>query len=97
MKLRRRSYYGFGAKVPEERAEPGSIMTVAQRVAVAVDGKPAGDWYVPIGHARDTWRDTEFEIPAKLTQGKERVTITLTAKNGTEWDEYTYWVYSYVK
>jgi len=95
VKLRRRSYYAFGAKGPLGGGRPEPVLTPAQRVRVTVDGEDAGSWSIPAGHARDTWRDTEFELPARLTAGKERITITLTAEAGTAWDEYTYWVYSY--
>ena len=95
MKLRRRSYYGFGAQgdLGAFRLEP--VLTRPQRVAVTVDGTNIGDWYVPAGHARDTWRDTDFELPATVTAGKEHISITLTAKDDTHWDEYTYWAFTY--
>ncbi len=94
-RLRRRSYYGFGAN-----GEMGSIretpnLTHPQRVQVLVDGASAGEWYIPSGHGRETWRDTDLELPAALTAGKEAVTITLTPVGETLWDEYTYWMFSY--
>ena len=95
-RLRRRSYYGFEANGDIVPNPPKPVLTPGQRVQVAVDGEPAGEWYVPSGHARETWRDTDFDIPAALTEGKSTVTVTLTALDGTHWDAYTYWVYSYV-
>ncbi len=95
VKLRRRSYYAFGAKGPLGGGRPEPVLTKTQRVRVRVNGEDAGSWYIPAGHARATWRDTDFEIPGSLTAGKEHLTITLTADDGTTWDEYTYWVYSY--
>lgn len=95
VKLRRRSYYGFGAVGSMGGGRPEPVLTQAQRVRVTVDGEDAGSWYLPTGHARATWRETEFEIPKNLTQGKEQLKITLTSEEGTAWDEYTYWVYSY--
>ena len=95
VKLRRRSYYGFGAKGGLGGGRPEPVLTPEQRVRVSVDGEDAGTWRIPAGHARDTWRDTEFEIPARLTKGKERLSIVLAADNGSAWDDYTYWVYSY--
>lgn len=98
VKLRRRSYYGIDTKedmVTLIRKKP--IFTLPQTVEVKIDGQPAGDWSLPVAHARDTWRDTDFEIPARLTSGKDKITITLSSKNQTRWDEYTYWVYSYLK
>ncbi|HIJ65834.1 MAG TPA: DUF2961 domain-containing protein [Candidatus Hydrogenedentes bacterium] len=95
VRLRRRSYYGFDAHGDLGPGRPEPLFTDPQRVTVSADGAELGDWYIPAGHARDTWRDTDFELPGNVTQGKERVTVTLTAKNGARWDEYTYWVYVY--
>ncbi len=96
VKLRRRSYYGFGShgELGKERKNP--VTTVSQRVKVLVDGRDVGDWYVPAGHARATWRETEFEIPSEFTKGKQRLSIALRTEDGVQWDEYTYWVYTYV-
>lgn len=95
-RLVRRSYYAFGAKGDLGPARPDPVLIPAQRVEVLVDGARVGEWYAPAGHARDAWRDTQFEIPASVTQGKERIAVTLRAKDGLRWDEYTYWAYSYV-
>lgn len=94
--LRRRSYYGFEADGEIVANPPDPVLIPKQRVRVEVDGEMAGEWYVPAGHARETWRDTEFHIAKALTQGKDTVEIRLTALDGTHWDEYTYWVYSYL-
>ncbi|MBI3118739.1 MAG: DUF2961 domain-containing protein [Candidatus Hydrogenedentes bacterium] len=95
VKLRRRGYYGVGSEGDLGPKRKNPIFTPAQRVTVQVDGETVADWYVPAGHARDTWRDTEFEIPARYTQGKEQITVTLIAKNKTQWDAYTYWAFCY--
>ena len=96
VKLRRRSYYGFGAKgdLSDQREEP--TFTSAQRVRVEVDGKSVGEWFLPAGHARDTWLDSDFAIPAEATRGKKQIRIALSSLDSTHWDEYTYWIYSYV-
>ena len=98
VKIRRRSYFGFGAdkeKLGQHRPEPVFVKT--QIVTVNIDGVDAGKWYIPANHARDSWRDTEFELPPALTANKEKLIVTLTAEDDTCWDEYTYWVYCYKK
>jgi hypothetical protein len=47
--------------------------------------------------ARSAWLDSDFEIPAEVTAGKSEIQIKLAAHNGSRWDEFTYWVFSYVK
>lgn len=42
------------------------------------------------------WWDADFEVPARYTQGKSKVTVRIefvSAENGV-WDEFSYWVYS---
>jgi hypothetical protein len=95
VKLRRRSDYSIGATGDLSPGRKAPAFTPAQRVAVSVNGKAVGGWYLPQRHARETWLDSEFEIPASFTHGRDRIRITLTAKDDTRWDAYTYWVYSY--
>ena len=43
------------------------------------------------------WFDSDFEIPAKYTQGKGEITVRIkfvSSKTG-RWDEFHYWAYSY--
>jgi hypothetical protein len=96
-RLRRRSYFGFGATGEMGTIRETPNLTHAQRVKVSVDGEDVGEWYVPAGHGRQAWRDTEFELPASVTAGKKTVSITLQSLNQTLWDEYMYWIYSYVR
>jgi len=93
VKLRRRSYYGFGAKEPLLADRKRPIFAAKQAVDVAVDGKAVGTWAFPKRHARATWLDSDFEIPAPATRGKRKITVCLTSVGGSQWDEYTYWVY----
>ena len=95
VKIRRRSFYGFGA--PEDARGPVDkpAFTVRQCVQVSVDGKDVGEWHISPCHARATWLETDFEIPKEVTQGKDRITVTLTNKLPRPWDEYTYWIYCY--
>jgi len=68
---------------------------------VTVDGKLVTErpWYsVDFEKTyRDIrWLDSDFEIPARFTKGKKKITIRIvyvSAENGT-WDEYSYWIYS---
>ncbi|MBB5868291.1 hypothetical protein F4553_001670 [Allocatelliglobosispora scoriae] len=53
-----------------------------QRVAVTVDGIPAGTWLQPLGNGVQRWLTDEFTIPATLTSGKSAITITLTPVAG---------------
>jgi hypothetical protein len=96
VKLRRRSYYGFGAQGDLYAERKKMLLTQPQRVEVKVDGQTIGDWYLTARHARATWLDSDFEIPAEATRNKERIRISLRSKDGTRWDEYTYWVYAYI-
>ena len=50
------------------------------------------------GRTETAFRDTDYEIPAAYTKGKDRVTIKLKHVAGQADDssnEYYYWVYSY--
>ncbi len=72
-----------------------------QLARVTVDGKLVTErpWYsVDFEKTyRDIrWLDSDFEIPARFTKGKKKITIRIacvSAENGT-WDEYSYWIYS---
>ena len=73
-----------------------------QRANVRVDGQliPEAPWYVcdlpvPDGTA---FRDTDYEIPARYTKGKARITVRIEHVRGLPDDssnEYRYWVYCY--
>lgn len=44
------------------------------------------------------WLDSDFEVPETYTKGKSKITVRISfidSKTG-RWDEYRYWVYSYV-
>lgn len=68
-----------------------------QRVAVSVDGEPVGIWNTP-GFSKETrFIDTEFQLPRRVTAGKSQVRIRLRpASDGDAWNEYRYWIYSYL-
>jgi hypothetical protein len=44
------------------------------------------------------WFDSDFDVPESYTRGKSRITVRIdfvSSKTG-RWDEYHYWIYSYV-
>jgi hypothetical protein len=45
------------------------------------------------------WFDSDFEVPAKYTKGKSKITVRIefVSSQTGRWDEYHYWVYSYSK
>ena len=73
-----------------------------QRTDVYVDGQRMADapWYVcDLAVTPETaFRDTDYEIPAACTKGKDRLTIKLRHVAGqpdNSSNEYYYWVYCY--
>ncbi|MGW8257633.1 MAG: hypothetical protein ACWGMZ_09125, partial [Thermoguttaceae bacterium] len=73
-----------------------------QRTDVYVDGQliPDAPWYVCDLRAppEAAFRDTDYEIPAAYTKGKDRLTIKLQHVSGQPDDStnaYYYWVYCY--
>ncbi|HEX4273053.1 MAG TPA: hypothetical protein VHZ32_16800, partial [Rhizomicrobium sp.] len=43
------------------------------------------------------WFDSDFEVPARYTKGKSKITVQIEfiGSETGRWDEYHYWVYSY--
>ncbi|MEN6458897.1 MAG: DUF2961 domain-containing protein [Thermoguttaceae bacterium] len=73
-----------------------------QRTDVFVDGEliPDAPWYVcELAATPDTaFRDTDYDIPVKYTQGKHQLTIRLrhvASQPDNSTNEYHYWAYSY--
>jgi len=68
---------------------------------VSIDGQRVTErpWYTvdfERTYRNIRWSDTDFEVPARYTQGKSRVTVRIefvSAENGV-WDEFRYWIYS---
>jgi hypothetical protein len=44
------------------------------------------------------WFDSDFEVPAKYTRGKSKINVRIefVGSQTGRWDEYHYWVYSYL-
>ena len=73
-----------------------------QEARVFIDGREVRErpWYsvdYEQTYRNIRWFDSDFEVPARYTQGKSRVTIRIqfVSSNTGRWDEYHYWVYSY--
>ena len=52
-------------------------------------------WYLcDLGNVPDNqrWRDTDFDIPAKYTRGKDKLRITIKPANADGINEFRYWV-----
>jgi hypothetical protein len=49
-----------------------------QSADVAVDGQPAGSWLQPRSNNSHRWLEDTYLVPASLTVGKARITVTLT-------------------
>ncbi|HDS74076.1 MAG TPA: DUF2961 domain-containing protein, partial [Firmicutes bacterium] len=95
IKVRRRSDGEFpSGECPENER---SRVVPEQRVRVAIDGAEVGVWLMPAHHARRTWLEDDFEIPARFTAGKDRITIQLKNESDIGWNEYRYWIYSYTE
>jgi hypothetical protein len=69
-----------------------------QKAEVYVNGAFVGTWYDAGQNTTLSWRDSDFEIPAILTQGQSSLNITIDYDNtgGKAWTEYDYWAYSYL-
>ncbi len=95
IRIRRRSDGEFprGDRLDGERTR----VVPEQCVSVLVDNEHVGEWRMPAHHARRTWLEDEFEIPAQFTAGKDRVTIRLQNKSEIGWNEFRYWIYSYTE
>lgn len=44
------------------------------------------------------WFDSDFDVPARYTKGKSKITVRIefVSSESGRWDEYHYWVYSYL-
>ena len=70
----------------------------SELVRVRVDGQDAGLWRSSDRNIFKRWRDTVLDIPAALTQGRDRIEIELVnvpARRGGWFTQYRYWVYSW--
>jgi hypothetical protein len=72
-----------------------------QTARVFVDGAEVGIWhvvsssYAPINQA---WLDSDFDIPAAYTQGKNSITVRVgyvASRPMKEINEYYYWIFCY--
>jgi len=69
-----------------------------QSARVLVDGEPLPSlWRTPGWNTVKRWRDTEYEIPARYTSGRESINLLIQVEQGEQnrWSEFFYWVYCY--
>jgi hypothetical protein len=73
-----------------------------QMAAVYVDGVKVAErpWYnvdCEKTYRDIRWVESDFEIPAKYTKGKNSITVKIENLNGPSraWNEFFYWVFSY--
>jgi hypothetical protein len=67
-----------------------------QEVGVSIDGVHVGNWLCPAHHARDAFMEDGFEIPSTFTEGKSHIFIELSNVAEDGWNEFTYWVFTYI-
>jgi hypothetical protein len=53
-----------------------------QAVEVTVDGQRLADWVQPLGNTYHRWLDDTYLLPAAVTAGAHRLTVTLTPISG---------------
>lgn len=94
LKIRRR-YDGEWPHDEELYRNNRTRVVSGQEVTVYVDGEKAGIWYLPPHHARKCWMEDEFEVAAKFTKGKDRITVVLQNQSECGWNEYKYWFFAY--
>ncbi|GAB2733062.1 hypothetical protein GCM10027174_02050 [Salinifilum aidingensis] len=62
-----------------------------QQVRVRVDGEPAGTWMQPRGNEHHRWLQDHFDVPARLTAGKDHVRVELAPVDGAPgWSAASY-------
>jgi hypothetical protein len=69
----------------------------AQVAAVRVDGTLIGNWAANPAQPAGAWADESIEIPASVTAGKSRITVTNAfVSSAKDFNEFTYWADSHV-
>ncbi|MER6951665.1 glycoside hydrolase family 172 protein [Nonomuraea sp. NPDC000554] len=63
-----------------------------QQAEVTVNGRRLPDWVQPLGNQSRRWLDDVYQIPASVTRGQARITVTLTPK--TPWSAASYAAWS---
>jgi hypothetical protein len=74
-----------------------------QEARVYIDGQLVTErpWYTvdyEKAYRNIRWIDSDFDVPAKYTREKSKITVRIefiSSETG-QWDEYHYWVYSYL-
>lgn len=96
IKLRRMLDYA-PADLPGQELDkrPKPLIALGETAHVFVDGESVGEWYTPPRHAGLAWLEDDFEIPGRLTTGKNQSQIRLEVAPETTWGSFQYRVYSY--
>ena len=69
----------------------------AQVASVTVDGTLVGNWAANPVQLGGNWADESIELPASVTAGKSRITVTNTfVSSAQDFNEFTYWADSHV-
>lgn len=71
---------------------------VRQEARVFVDDQPAGTWLHAYANETLRWYDSDFDLPASLTQGKSRLSLRLElveAPANKGWTDFEYKVFCY--
>jgi hypothetical protein len=106
----------FAVKLPPQnngaRLRRRMVMKGIQEARVFVDGTEVKEsrFYSPINYrprngfydTNQLWRDLDFEIPARYTNGRESITLRIEhvpspLPRRSDWTEFHYWVYSYTR
>ncbi|MGZ0147926.1 DUF2961 domain-containing protein [Kribbella sp. WER1] len=64
-----------------------------QSAQVVVNGKDAGTWLQPLGNTHQRWLDDNYQLPAALTAGRNRLDVELRP-TGPAWTASSYVVQS---
>jgi hypothetical protein len=67
-----------------------------QKAEVYVDSELVGIWYDAGSNLYHQWKDSDFEIPKRFTQGKEKILISVRFVSAVQnqWSEFSYTTFS---
>jgi len=78
-----------------ELRRTGDQSEAGQRADVTVNGHRLPEWREPLGNTGRRWLDDSYRLPASLTHGKSKITVTLRPRRGAPaWSAGAYRTYS---